>query len=103
MNQASFAPRHFFAAIGGAATTLFAASHCWAAEQPVLPWDNTLTVVQNFVAGPFAQSAIVLSSIAAVLTFALAGDNELVRRMAKAVIGTGVALIVVQLLNYLAP
>ena len=103
MNQASHATRHFLAAIGVAAATLFAPRRCWAAEQPVLPWDNTLNVMQNFVAGPFAQSVIVLSSIAAVLTFALAGDNELVRRLAKAVIGTGVALIVVQLLNYLAP
>jgi type IV secretory pathway VirB2 component (pilin) len=103
MNQASHATRPFLAAIGGAAATLFAPWRCWAADQPVLPWDNTLNVMQNFVAGPFAQSVIVLSSIAAVLTFALAGDNELVRRLAKAVIGTGVAVIVVQLLNYLAP
>lgn len=103
MNQASLATRHFLAAIGVAATTLFAPWRCWAAEQPDLPWDNTLNVMQNFVAGPVAQSVIVLSSIAAVLTFALAGDNELVRRIAKTVIGTGVALIVVQLLNYLAP
>ena len=46
---------------------------------------------------------VILSAIAAVLIFALAGDNEFVRRLAKAVIGTGVALIAVQLLNYLAP
>jgi type IV secretory pathway VirB2 component (pilin) len=103
MNQGSPATRNFLAAIGGAAATLFAPCRCWAADQPVLPWDNTLNIMQNFVAVPFAQSVIVLSSIAAALTFALAGDNELVRRLAKAVIGTGVALIVVQLLNYLAP
>lgn len=103
MNQPSHATRPFLAAIGVAAAILFAPWSCWATDQPVLPWDNTLNVIQNFIAGPFAQSVIVLSSIAGVLTFALAGDNELVRRLAKAVIGTGVALIVVQLLNYLAP
>jgi len=103
MNQASLATRHLLAAIGGAAATLFAPCRCWAADQPVPPWDNTLNVMQNFVAGPFAQSVIIISGFAAVLTFALAGDNDLVRRLAKAVIGTGVALIVVQFLNYLAP
>ena len=103
MNQPSHATRYFLAAVGVAATTLFTPSHCWAGGNAVLPWDYTLDVMQNFVAGPFAQSVIVLSSIAGLLTFAPAGDNELVRRLAKAVIGTGVALIVVQLLNYLAP
>lgn len=103
MNQASHATLPFLASIGGAAVTLFTSSHCWAGRNAVLPWDYTLDVTQNFIAGPFAQSVIVLSSIAAVLTFALAGDNELARRLAKAVIGTGVALIVVQLLDYLAP
>ena len=46
---------------------------------------------------------IIISGIVAVLTFTLAGDNEFVRRLAKTVICTGVALIAVQLLNYLAP
>jgi hypothetical protein len=42
---------------------------------------------------------MIVSCIGAMLAFALAGDNELVRRLLKAVIGTGVALIDVQLLN----
>jgi type IV secretory pathway VirB2 component (pilin) len=103
MNQESHATRPFLAAIGSAAATLFTPSHCWAADQPALPWDQALTVIKNFVAGPFAQSVIIISGIVAVLTFALAGDNEFVRRLAKTVICTGVALIAVQLLNYLAP
>jgi len=103
MNEASNATRPFLAAFGTAAATLFTPTHCWAADQPALPWDYTLTVIQKFVAGPFAQSVVILSAIAAVLIFALAGDNEFVRRLAKAVIGTGVALIAVQLLNYLVP
>jgi type IV secretory pathway VirB2 component (pilin) len=103
MNQPSHATRHFLAAIGVAAATLLPPSHCWAGGNAVLPWDYTLDVMQNFIAGPFAQSVIVISAIATLLTFVLAGDNELVRRLAKAIIGTGVALIAVQLLNYLAP
>ena len=103
MNQASHVTRPLLAAIGTAAATLFTPRHCWAACEPVLPWDYTLDVMQNFIAGPFAQSVIVISGIAAVLAFALAGDNELVRRLAKAVIGTAVALIAVQMLNFLAP
>jgi type IV secretory pathway VirB2 component (pilin) len=103
MKQASHSTQPFLAAIGCAAPTLFTPSRCWAAGEPVLPWDYTLDVMQNFVAGPCAQFVIVISGIAAVLTFALAGDNELVRRLVKAVIGTGVALIAVRLLSYLAP
>ncbi len=103
MNQASHATQPFLAAICSAAATLFTPSHCWAAGPVNLPWDYALEVIQSFVAGPLAHSVIVISSIVAMLAFALAGDNELVRRFAKAVIGTGVALIAVQLLNYLAP
>ncbi len=103
MNQASRATAHFLSIVVTAATTLAAPSHFVAANQPALPWDYTLNVIQNVVVGPLAMFIIVISGIAAVLGFALDGDNELVRRLAKAVIGTGVALIAVQLLNYLAP
>ncbi len=103
MKRASDTSRPFLAAIGIAAATLFTPGHCWAAGEASLPWDYTLDVIQNFGAGPFAQAVIILSAIGAVLTFALAGDNELVRRLTKAIIGTEVALIAVQLLNYLAP
>jgi type IV secretory pathway VirB2 component (pilin) len=93
--------RFFFAAATGA--TLFASSDCWAAGQAVLPWDYTLDVIQNFVAGPLARSVIVISGIVAIVAFVLADDSEVARRSAKAVIGAGIVLIAVQLLNYLAP
>ena len=80
-----------------------APSPCSAAQQAALPWDYTLNAIQNFVTGPLAHFVIVVSGICALLGFALAGDNELVRRFAKAVIGTSAALLAVQLLNYLAP
>jgi len=103
MTQASNKSKRFLAALCSAAATLFAPSHCWAADQANLPWDYTLDVIQNFVAGPLAHSVIIISGIVAMLAFALAGDSELVRRFAKAAIGTGIALVAVQLLNYLAP
>lgn len=103
MNHASTKNQRFLAALCSAAATLFAPSHCWAANQSSLPWDYALEVIQSFVAGPLAHSVIVISSIVAMLAFALAGDSELARRFAKAVVGTGVALVAVQLLNYLAP
>jgi type IV secretory pathway VirB2 component (pilin) len=92
----------FAPALCGAAATVCAPSHCWAAGQAILPWDYSLEVTQNFVAGSLAHSVIVISGIVATLAFALAGDSELARRLVKTVIGTGVALLAVQLLNYLA-
>jgi type IV secretory pathway VirB2 component (pilin) len=92
MNQAENGSQRFLAALCTAAAILFATSHCSAASQASLPWDYTLDVIQNFVAGPFALSLIAIFSIVATLAFALAGDSELVRRLAKAVFGTGIAL-----------
>jgi type IV secretory pathway VirB2 component (pilin) len=102
MNQASHWTR-YFVATASAAAALFNPIDGWAADPAVLPWDYALDSIQNFVAGPLAHIVIVIAAICAVLGFALAGDNELVRRFAKAVVGTGAALLAVQLLNYLAP
>jgi type IV secretory pathway VirB2 component (pilin) len=103
VNQASHTSPPFLSAIGSTAATLFTPGHCWAAGEAILPWDYTLDVIQNFVAGPLAHFVIVTSIIVALLAFGLGGDTELARRFAKAVIGTGLALLAVQLLNYLAP
>jgi type IV secretory pathway VirB2 component (pilin) len=103
MNPLSNATPHFLMAFSGSATILLAPGRCWAADPPLLPWDCTLTAIQNFVVGPVAHAVIVISGIVALLVFALGGDSELARRFARAVVGTAVALIAVQLLNYLAP
>ena len=102
MNQASNGSHLFQAPVATAAATVFSPSLCWAAGQ-TLPWDSTLNAVQSFVAGPLAQSVIVISAVLAILGFTLVGDSELSRRLVKAVIGTGAALLAVRLLNYLAP
>lgn len=106
MNRASHSTRYFVAGAASAASAavaVFNPSHCWAADPAVLPWDCTLNAIQNFAVGPLAHFVIVIAAICALLGFVLAGDNEFVRRFAKAVIGTGAALLAVQLLNYLAP
>lgn len=102
MNQESHRTRYLLPA-ASAAATVFNPSHGWAADAAVLPWDYTLNAIQNFVAGPLAHLVIAVAAICAVLGFALGGDSELMRRFAKAVIGTGIALLAVWLLNYLAP
>ena len=102
MNQAPGKNQPFLAVLSATAGTLFAPSCCWAASQANLPWDSTLDAIQNFVAGPLAHLVILVSGVGAALTCALADDNDLARRSAKAVLGTGLALIAVKLLNYLA-
>jgi type IV secretory pathway VirB2 component (pilin) len=103
MKQVSNARRRILAAVTLATAALAVPARCLAAEQAVLPWDYTLDAIQNFAAGPLAHCAIVVGGIGALLAFAVAGDNELVRRLLKAAIGTAVALAAVHLLNNLAP
>jgi type IV secretory pathway VirB2 component (pilin) len=102
MNQAPGKNRPFLAVLSATAGTLFAPSCCRAASQANLPWDSTLDAIQNFVAGPLAHSVILVSGVGAALAFGFAGDNDLARSLAKAMLGTGLALLAVQLLNYLA-
>jgi type IV secretory pathway VirB2 component (pilin) len=103
MNRASIWPKYCLIGLGGVSATLFLPSWSWADGRAALPWDQTLTIMQNFVAGPLAQSVLVISAVVAMLAFALAGDSGLARRFAKTAIGTGAALIAVELLNYLVP
>jgi type IV secretory pathway VirB2 component (pilin) len=103
MNKESHVTRQFFATLALSTVTACAPGRCWAADGASLPWDYTLNFLQHLVAGPIAHSVIVLSIIAALLAFALAGDSELARRLAKTAFGTALALIVVELLNYLVP
>lgn len=103
MNRASIWPKYCLIGVSGVSAILFLPSWSWADSQAALPWDQTLTTIRNFVAGSLAHSVLVISAVAAMLAFALAGNNELARRFAKTVIGTAAAVIAVQLLNYLVP
>jgi type IV secretory pathway VirB2 component (pilin) len=66
------------------------------------PWDYPLALLQDFVAGPLAHGVIVTAGIGAALVFMVVGDCELARRLIKAAFGTGVALLAVRFLNYIA-
>jgi type IV secretory pathway VirB2 component (pilin) len=103
MNRASIWPKYCLICLSGVSATLFLPIWSWADSQAVLPWDQTLTIMQNFIAGSLAQSVLVISAVGAMLAFALAGDSELARRFAKTAIGTGAAVIAVWFLNYLLP
>jgi len=103
MNKTSHVTQQFFATLMLLTVTSCAPGLCWADDGASLPWDYPLDFLQHFVVGPFAHSLIALSIIAAMLAFAMAGDSELARRLAKMAIGTSLSLIVVELLNYLVP
>ena len=102
MNRASIWTKYSLFGVIDVTATLIRPSRSWADSQAMLPWDHTLTVMQNFV-GQVAQSVLVISAVVAMLAFALAGESELARRFAKTALGTGVALLAAQLLNYLVP
>ncbi len=103
MNRASIWSKYSFIGVIGVTATLFTRSRSWADSQAVLPWDQTLTVMQDFLVSQLAHSLLMTSAVAAMLAFTLAGDSELARRFAKTVLGTGLALVAVRLLNYLVP
>ncbi len=77
---------------------------CWAAPAVGgLPWDRTLSVLQNFVLDSMAPAIIVLAFAFAGILYALGGHDEQARRLAGSGIGGCVALVIVHLLNYVFP
>lgn len=103
MNRPSIWTKYSVFGCIGVTAVLINPSRSWADNQATLPWDQTLTAIQNFVAGQVADAVLVISAIVAMLAFALAGERELARRFAKTALATGVALLALQLLNYLVP
>ena len=101
MSQASIQTRNLLAALIAAVLSVSRPSVGHAATQATLPWDETLDIVQNFLIGPVAHSVIAISVIAASLAYAVAGDSKLARHLAKAAVGSAVALVAVELMNYL--
>ena len=87
MNQASHATRPFLTAIGGFAAILLTPAHSWATDQPALRCGYTLDYAE-FHRRAARTFVIVTSSTVAMLAFALAGDSELVRRLAKVCLAT---------------
>ena len=73
------------------------------AASAVLPWDRTLTAMQDMLDGTVSPAAIVLAFNGAAILYALGGCDKQAGRVARSGIGGCIALAVVHLLNYLLP
>ena len=102
MKSASRQIDRFFVATTIAAVALWPAPS-WARTDSGLPWDQPLEALQAALIGPVAHSLIAMSFIGAVFVYAIAGDSDIARRLAKAGLGVSVALVLLRLMNYLLP
>ncbi len=102
MKRASRQIHTFLAATTGVRPVLQPASFL-ASTGAGFPWDAPLQALQEALIGPVAHSLIAMSVIGTVFVYAIGGDSEIARRLAKAGIGVGVALGVLRLMNYLLP
>src|SRR6266851_2142211 len=73
------------------------------AATAVLPWDRTLTAVQDMLIDTVAPAAIALAFSGAVILYVLAGPNKQAVRLVGSGIGGCVAPVIVHLLNYVLP
>jgi type IV secretory pathway VirB2 component (pilin) len=83
-------------------TALFVhGSPCFAATSAgALPWDQTLTALQDFIAGPVAHAAIVLNFACSAILYAL-GNRQFAGRLLAGGFASSAALIAVRFLTYL--
>jgi type IV secretory pathway VirB2 component (pilin) len=68
-----------------------------------LPWDRTLTAMQDVLIGTIAPVAIGLALTGAAMLYALGGCDKQAGRLVGSGIGGYIALAIVNLLNYLLP
>ncbi len=73
------------------------------AATAVLPWDRTLTAVQDMLIDTVAPAAIALAFSGAVILYVLAGPNKQAVRLVGSGIGGCIALAIIHLLNYVLP
>ena len=94
---------HRLVATATGTTLMLQPASCLASPGAGFPWDAPLEALQAALIGPVAHSLIAMSLVGAVLSFAIGGDNEIARRLARAGVGVGLALGVLRLMNYLFP
>ena len=73
------------------------------AATAILPWDQTLLVLQDALITYVAPPAIALAFTSAVILYALGGHDKQAGRLVGSGIGGFIALAVVYLLNYVLP
>jgi len=93
----------FFVAVTAAAAASLWPAPSWARTDSGLPWDQPLETMQAALIGPVAHALIRMSFIGALLVYAIAGDSDIARRLAKAGLGVSFALGALRLMNYLVP
>ncbi len=94
--------RFLIAATAAAAVALQPASS-WAATAAELPWDRPLEALQQTLIGPVTHALIAMSFVGAVFVYAIFGHSDIARRLAKAGLGVGVALVLLRLMKFLFP
>jgi len=78
-------------------------SPCFAATSAgALPWDQTLTALQDIIAGPVAHAAIVLNFACSAILYAL-GSRQFAGRLLAGGFASCAALIAVRFLSYVFP
>lgn len=78
-------------------------SPCFAATSAgALPWDQTLTALQDIIAGPVVHAAIVLNFACSAILYAL-GSRQFAGRLLAGGFASCAALIAVRLLAYVFP
>ncbi len=96
------APARKLFVILAAATALSFPLRCQAATA-ALPWDRTLTAMQDMLIGTVAPAAIGLAFSGAGILYALGGYDKEAGRLFGSGVGGCVALVIVHLLNYVLP
>lgn len=102
MKMASAQIKRFLIAATAATAVLWPAPS-WAKTDSGLPWDQPLEALQAALIGPVAHSLIAMSFIGAIFAYAIAGDSQVARQLARAGLGVSVALGVLWVMNYLVP
>ena len=88
-------------AIGGTSVFAFVPGSCWAAGGP-LPWDQTLSALQDILVGPVVHAAIVLNFACSAILYAL-GSRQFAGRLLAGGFASCAALIAIRFLTYLFP
>jgi type IV secretory pathway VirB2 component (pilin) len=102
MKKASHRPAFTLPIVSMTAALLLEGRPCFAATSAGLPWDQTLTALQDILLGPLAHAAIVLNFACSAILYAL-GSRQFAGRLLAGGFASCAALIAVRFLSYLFP
>jgi type IV secretory pathway VirB2 component (pilin) len=103
MKEAFHRPAFIPLIVSMTAALLLQGRLCLAATNAsVLPWDQTLTALQDVLLGPVAHAAIVLNFACSAILYAL-GSRQFAGRLLAGGFASCLALIAVRFLSYVFP